>query len=141
LLSVAFHPRYASNGFFYVDYTDVAGNIVVARYRVSADPNVADPASEVILLTIVHDQSESHYAGQLQFGRDGYLYVSVGDGGGVGDPENDAQHLDSLLGKMLRLDVDAGPPHIPATNPFVGTPGARGEIWALGLRTPRRLSF
>ncbi|MBI4637763.1 MAG: PQQ-dependent sugar dehydrogenase [Candidatus Rokubacteria bacterium] len=141
LLGVAFHPSYASNGFFYVNYTNLAGDTVVARYRVSADANLADPASAVILLTV--DQPfTNHNGGQLQFGPDGYLYIGMGDGGSGGDPGNRAQNLGELLGKLLRIDVDGGTPYaIPATNPFVGTPGARGEIWAYGLRNPWRFSF
>ena len=108
LLSVAFHPRYAENGFFYVNYTNLDGDTVIARYRVSAtDPNRADPASALILLRI--DQPfANHHGGQLQFGPDGYLYIGMGDGGSGGDPGNRAQNLADLLGKMLRIDVDGG---------------------------------
>ena len=144
LLGLAFHPDYAQNGFFYVNYTDRAGNgdTIIARYTVSAsDPNRADPASARILLTI--DQPFSnHNGGQLQFGRDGYLYIGMGDGGSGGDPQNNAQNPARLLGKMLRIDVDGGDPYgIPPTNPFVGQAGVRPEIWATGLRNPWRFSF
>jgi glucose/arabinose dehydrogenase len=141
LLSAAFHPNYASNGFVYVNYTDLNGDTVVARYTVSADPSAADPASAVILLTIPQPFA-NHNGGQLQFGPDGYLYIGMGDGGGGGDPSDNAQSLNSLLGKMLRIDVDAGPPYgIPPDNPFIGDPAALPEIWALGLRNPWRFSF
>jgi glucose/arabinose dehydrogenase len=142
LLGLAFHPSYASNGYFYVHYTDTIGNVVIARYGVSGNPNVANFDPELILKTITHDQGDNHNGGQLQFGPDGYLYAAVGDGGSQGDPENDAQLLDNLLGKLLRLDVDAPlANYIPGTNPFVGTPGALGEIWARGLRNPWRFGF
>jgi glucose/arabinose dehydrogenase len=142
LLSVAFHPHYATNGFFYVDYTRASdGDVVIARYRVSSDPNRADPASATILLTIDHSEFANHNGGQLQFGPDGYLYVGVGDGGAGGDPHNHAQDLSQLLGKILRLDVDAPAPYVPPSNPFVGRAGARGEVWAYGLRNPWRFSF
>ena len=141
LLSAAFHPNYVSNGFVYVNYTDLNGDTVVARYTVSGDPNLVDPASAVILLTISQPFA-NHNGGQLQFGPDGYLYVGTGDGGGGGDPSNNAQNLNSLLGKMLRIDVNAGPSYgIPPNNPFIGDPAALPEIWALGLRNPWRFSF
>ncbi len=142
LLGLAFHPSYPSTPYFYVDYTNSVGNIVIARYRVSiGDPNVADPSSALILLTIPHSTNTNHNGGQLAFGPDGKLYVGVGDGGGGGDGPNNAQNLGVLLGKILRLDVDIAAPYVPATNPFVSTPGARGEIWAYGLRNPWRFSF
>jgi glucose/arabinose dehydrogenase len=155
LLSVAFHPNYASNGYFYVYYvnTDPApGNPTVARYHVSADPDVADPDSGQILLTVPHPVNSNHNGGQLYFSPvDGYLYMGTGDGGSGGDPPNNAQNLDLMLGKMLRLDVDgngtvpcgqstAMPYGIPASNPFVGVDGC-DEIWAYGLRNPYRFSF
>ena len=141
LLSTAFHPNYTSNGFVYVNYTDLNGDTVVARYMVSADPNVVDPAFAVILLTIPQPFA-NHNGGQLQFDPDGYLYIGTGDGGGSGNPSNNAQNLNSLLGKMLRIDVDAGPPYgIPPDNPFIGEPAALPEIWASGLRNPWRFSF
>ncbi|MDH3597150.1 MAG: PQQ-dependent sugar dehydrogenase [Rhodospirillales bacterium] len=141
LLGLAFHPDYASNGFFYVNYTDGSGDTVIARYRVSADPDLADPGSADILLTVAQPYT-NHNGGQLRFGPDGFLYIGLGDGGSGGDPENRAQDLSELLGKILRIDVDGGPPYsIPPDNPFVGVAGARPEIWARGLRNPWRFSF
>lgn len=144
LLSVAFHPRYASNGLFFIDYTNQAGNTVVARYHVSADPDRADAASGVTLLTIQQPFS-NHNGGELQFGPDGYLYVGMGDGGSANDPMCNAQNEGSLLGKLLRIDVDRHtdtPPFhaIPADNPF-RVAGAPNEVWAKGLRNPWRFSF
>lgn len=148
LLSVAFPPNYASLGHFYAYYADPAGDIVISRFVVSADPDRADPASEEILLTIAHPDFTNHYGGQLAFGPDGYLYAGTGDGGGAGDPRGNAQNPDSLLGKLLRLDVESGPDpatgqayRIPADNPFAGGTSPRPEIWALGLRNPWRFSF
>jgi glucose/arabinose dehydrogenase len=141
LLGLAFHPAYASNGYFFVFYTSLSGDTVIARYTVSADPNVADPASAVTLMTVPQPFS-NHKGGQLRFGPDGFLYIALGDGGSGGDPQNNGQNLATLLGKLLRIDVDSGSPYaVPASNPFVNTPGARGEIWALGLRNPWRFSF
>jgi glucose/arabinose dehydrogenase len=141
LLSVAFHPAYSSNGFFYVDYTDTAGNTVVARYHVSANPDIADPSSATILLAVTQPYV-NHNGGQLQFGADGYLYIGLGDGGSAGDPGNRAQNLGELLGKILRIDVDSGSPYtIPPDNPFLGTAGARPEIWDYGFRNPWRFGF
>ncbi len=150
LLSVAFHPQYARNGLFFVDYTNQAGNTVIARYRVSAaDAGAADPASGVVLLTITQPFA-NHNGGELQFGPDGYLYIGMGDGGSANDPFCNAQNDGSLLGKLLRIDVDANadtaPFHgIPATNPFHPGGGAGGgspsEVWAKGLRNPWRFSF
>ena len=141
LLSVAFHPNYKNNGNFYVNYTNTIGDTVVARYSVSADPNVADRDSSIILLTIPQPFS-NHNGGGLQFGPDDYLYIGMGDGGSAGDPQNNAQNKGSLLGKILRIDVDSSFPYaIPSGNPFVGNPLARDEIWALGLRNPWRFSF
>lgn len=141
LLSVAFHPDYERNGFFYVNYTNILGDTVIARYTASADPNVADPNSALILLTIAQPFA-NHNGGQLQFGPDGYLYIGMGDGGSGGDPQNNAQNPGVLLGKLLRIDVDHGTPYsIPPDNPFVDNPEVRDEIWALGLRNPWRFSF
>lgn len=141
LLSVAFHPRYAQNGFFYVNYTDRNGDTVVARYSVSpTDPNRADPNSSVPLLHIAQPFS-NHNGGQLQFGPDGYLYIGMGDGGSGGDPGNRAQNMNELLGKMLRIDVNAATYAVPPSNPFVNRSGIRPEIWASGLRNPWRFSF
>ena len=143
LLSVAFHPRYRDNGFFFVYYTNKNGDNSVARYQVSSnDPDRADPASGTILLTIPHPDFANHNGGQLQFGPDGYLYIGTGDGGSGGDPSNHAQDLTQLLGKLLRIDVDHGLPYtIPSSNPFFGRGNARNEIWAYGLRNPWRFSF
>ncbi len=140
LLSVAFHPNYESNGFFYVYYTRSSdGALVIARYHVSSDPNVADASSASILLTIPHPGATNHNGGQLQFGPDGYLYVGTGDGGTGG---GNSQNGSSLLGKILRIDVDGAAPYaIPASNPFVSDPAVADEIWALGLRNPWRFSF
>ena len=143
LLGLAFHPSYASNGRLYVNYTNLSGNTVVARYMVSADPNLADSASESIVLTFAQPAA-NHNGGMLAFGPDGMLYVGSGDGGGAGDTANNAQSLTTLLGKILRLDVDAGSPYaIPTDNPFASSsnPAVRKEIWAYGLRNPWRLSF
>jgi hypothetical protein len=141
LLSVAFHPNYAINGHFYVNYTNTGGHTVIARYTVSNDPNLADPASALSVLTIVQPYS-NHNGGQLQFGPDGYLYIGMGDGGDAGDPDNYAQNPDSLLGKMLRIAVDGDVPYsVPPDNPFVSDERVRDEIWALGLRNPWRFSF
>jgi glucose/arabinose dehydrogenase len=145
LLSVAFPPGYATTGRFYVYYTDLQGEIVVARYHVSADPDVADPTSEQIVLTIPHPTYANHNGGQLAFGPlDGHLYLGTGDGGGAGDPSGNAQNPGVLLGKLLRIDVESGNPltyTVPATNPYTQTVGYRPEIWALGLRNPWRFSF
>jgi uncharacterized repeat protein (TIGR01451 family) len=142
LLGLAFHPNYAKNGYFYVNYTRAGdGATVIARYTVSAsDPDVADPASVQTLLTISQPYG-NHNGGQVLFGPDGYLYVGMGDGGSGGDPLNNGQDKGTLLGAMLRLDVDGGTPYaIPPDNPYVGQAG-RDEIWAIGLRNPWRFSF
>jgi glucose/arabinose dehydrogenase len=145
LLSMAFDPGYASNGRFYVYRTDANHNIVVERYTVSADPNRADAASGIAIIRIAHPNFTNHYGGLLAFGPDGYLYLGTGDGGSAGDPNGNAQNPNSLLGKLLRLDVgnaSAGAPYaIPATNPFRNQTGSRPEIWALGLRNPWRFTF
>src|SRR5215212_1443275 len=144
LLSVAFHPGYATNGRFYVYYTDLNGDITVERYQVSSDPNVADASSAALVLSIPHRRAGNHNGGLLQFGPDHMLYLGTGDGGGAGDPQGNAQNLGSLLGKLLRIDVNHGPivPYaVPTDNPFVGRTGARGEVWALGLRNPWRFAF
>ena len=145
LLSTAFHPSYGTNGFFFVNYTDGTGQTIVSRYHVSAfDHNSADPFSEVVLLTIPQPYT-NHNGGQLQFGPDGDLYIGMGDGGNGNDPQCHAQATDSLLGKMLRIDVnqnvDRSPYYgIPAENPYVSTTGPL-EAWAYGLRNPWRFSF
>lgn len=142
LLSMAFHPAYAQNGLFYASYTNTQGDTRIVRYQVSAsDPDSADPASAMVILA--HEQPYSnHNGGLVLFGPDGMLYVGLGDGGSGGDPENRAQNLDSLLGKLLRIDVSGSAPYtVPADNPFAGNPNARPEIWAYGLRNPWRFSF
>jgi glucose/arabinose dehydrogenase len=142
LLSVAFHPLFAENGRFFVNYTDRNGDTVVAAYTRSAEsPDLADPASAAVLLT-VPQPAPNHNGGLMKFGPDQYLYIGLGDGGRAGDPWGNAQNLDTLLGKLLRIDVDGGAPYaVPADNPFVGQDGARPEIWAYGLRNPWRFSF
>ncbi|HWQ84562.1 MAG TPA: PQQ-dependent sugar dehydrogenase [Anaerolineales bacterium] len=167
LLSVAFPPGYAQKGYFYVYYTNLDGDNQVSRFHLGNSINSADPASEEVILLLPHPTNSNHNGGQLAFGPDGYLYIGTGDGGGTGDPFDNAQNLDSLLGKILRIDVEpepAMPPtgdfnafmpalhrgllavsppayHIPADNPFVSLAGARAEIWAYGLRNPWRFSF
>ena len=141
LLSVAFHPRFASNRMLFVNYTDRSGDTRVERYRVGSDPNVVDPASGTLVLHVRQPYS-NHNGGHILFGPDGMLYVAMGDGGSGGDPQNHGQNLGSLLGKLLRLDVDRGEPYaIPPDNPFGRDDGARKEIWAYGLRNPWRIAF
>jgi glucose/arabinose dehydrogenase len=146
LLSVAFPPGYASKGHFYVNYTDTNGDTVIARYRLSANANQADPGSEEIVLKIPQP-FDNHNGGQLAFGPDGYLYIGMGDGGSGGDPQNNAQNPASLLGKMLRIDVESGSRTytIPRSNPFLAATDPqdqfRDEIWSLGWRNPWRFSF
>jgi glucose/arabinose dehydrogenase len=140
-LSMAFSPKYASNHYFYIDYTGQNGNTVISRFTATADLSQADPNSETKILGV--DQPyPNHNGGQLQFGPDGMLYIGMGDGGSQGDPQNRAQNTQILLGKLLRIDVSAAdkPYQIPADNPHL--PGnARPEIWAYGLRNPWRFSF
>jgi glucose/arabinose dehydrogenase len=145
LLSVAFHPGFGEgdNHYFYVNYTNNNGDSVIARYTANAPPNenTADPNSALILKTIPHPGASNHNGGQLQFGPDGFLYLGMGDGGGAGDPNNNGQSINTLLGKMLRLDVDATPPYIAAGNPYEGATPGLDEIWSIGLRNPWRFSF
>ena len=145
LLSLAFDPNYAANGRFYVYRTNADLDIVVERYTVSADPNRADAGSGITIIRIPHPTFTNHFGGLVAFGPDGYLYLGTGDGGSAGDPPGNAQNLNSLLGKMLRLDVSNAsatvPYTIPATNPYRSQAGARPEIWAYGLRNPWRFSF
>ena len=144
LFDVAFHPNYANNRQFYISYTNSQGASVVAEYRaLASNPNRADVASKRIVLGPIPQPGDSHNGGAIEFGPDGMLYVSLGDGGFsfVGDMPNNAQRLDSLLGKILRLNVDIPAPHVPAGNPFVSTPGAQPLIWHYGLRNPWRMSF
>lgn len=142
LLGLAFHPNYIENGQFFISYTDVDGTSVIARYTVSADdPNVADANSAEIILTYPQP-FEDHNGGHLAFGPDGYLYMGFGDGGRPAEPNYFSQEPDTLLGKMIRIDVDSASPYaIPDDNPFVDDPNFRPEIWALGLRNPWRFSF
>lgn len=150
-LGLAFPTGYASNGHFYIYYTDLTGTIVIARYNVSANHNLADPSSGVTVLTIAHPTYDNHNGGQLAFGPDGFLYAGVGDGGSGGDPNNHGQSLGVLLAKILRIDVEGSgcvqdPPKpqnycIPTSNPYGSTSGAGPEIWALGLRNPWKFSF
>ena len=140
LLGMAFHPHYAQNGYFYLDYTDQNANTVIARYQVSSNPNQAETNSEKILLHI-QQPYPNHKGGQLAFGADGYLYIGMGDGGSEGDPLNYGQNRNVLLGKLLRIDVDHGDPYaIPTDNPFAHG-GGKPEIWVYGLRNPWRFSF
>lgn len=141
LLSMAFDPQYASTGFFWVYYTDRNGNIRIERYHVSPNANVADVSSATLVIAIDHPQFSNHNGGQLAFGLDGMLYAGTGDGGGGGDPFNNAQNRASLLGKLLRLDVRVTPYSIPAGNPYRTSTTFRPEIWAWGLRNPWRFSF
>jgi glucose/arabinose dehydrogenase len=141
LLSVAFAPDYASSGKFYVYYTGQGGDLVIEEYRRSGDPLAADQSSARKLLEIEHSQFANHNGGQLQFGPDGMLYVGTGDGGSFGDPAENAQSRNSLLGKLLRIDPSRGKRYgIPKGNPFKGRKG-RDEIYARGLRNPWRFSF
>ena len=144
LLSIALHPDFAENGTFFIDYTDVDGHTRVERWRVSDDPDVADPASAELIL-FQEQPYPNHNGGLLLFGPDGYLYIGLGDGGSGGDPENNAQDTSTLLGSILRIDVDTTegelPYAIPDDNPFVGDDSARPETWVYGLRNPWRFSF
>ena len=141
LLSMAFDPRYATNGFFYVNYTDLQGHTRVERYRVSSNANVADPASARQILFVEQPYS-NHNGGHIVFGPDGMLYIAMGDGGAGGDPQNRAQDRTNLLGDLLRIDVSQGDPYaIPSSNPFFAQSSARNEIWAYGLRNPWRIAF
>jgi glucose/arabinose dehydrogenase len=143
LLGLTFHPQYATNGYFYVNYVHGSGSGTtrISRFSVTADPNIADPNSELIIWS-TPQPSTNHNGGDLRFGPDGYLYFALGDGGGVGDPNNLSQNLLSPHGKMIRIDVNNGSPYsIPPTNPFVGNGSALPEIWARGFRNPFRFSF
>lgn len=141
LLGLAFHPNYSENGFFYVNYTDGDGHTRIARFRVSAsDPNLADASSRLELIRIEQPYG-NHNGGALAFGPDGYLYAGLGDGGSAGDPLDAGQSLNTLLGKLLRFDVDGDQPYtIPADNPFAAG-GGMAEIWAYGLRNPWKFAF
>jgi len=141
LLGLTFHPDYQTNGYFYVNYTAINGDTKIARYQVSAgSPNIADPGSETIILTISQPFS-NHNGGWIDFGPDDYLYIATGDGGSAGDPDNNGQNINSHLGKILRIDVDSASPYaIPNGNPFKDIAGA-DEIWHWGWRNPWRNSF
>jgi glucose/arabinose dehydrogenase len=139
LLSLAFSPNYKTNGIFFVYYVNASGSLELARYKVSADPTIADAASKVVVLTIPHPTNANHNGGELHFGSDGFLYLTTGDGGGGGDVPNNAQNTTVLLGKMLRLAVNTS-----ATAPFYTIPAGNpynNEVYALGLRNPFRWSF
>ena len=141
LLDFTLDPQFASNGHAYVNYTDEGGSTVVARYSlIPGSEESFDPTSERVLLTVAQP-FRNHNGGQTRFGPDGALYIAIGDGGSGGDPGNRAQNPGTLLGKILRIRPSADGYTIPADNPFVGTPGARAEIWAFGLRNPWRFSF
>ncbi|MCS6304068.1 MAG: PQQ-dependent sugar dehydrogenase [Nitrospira sp.] len=141
LLGLAFDPNYTTSGRFYIHYTDANGAITVTRFVVSStDPNVAEPASQVILVSIPHPTFANHNGGMLAFGPDGCLYAAVGDGGGSGDPNNNAQNLASRLGKLLRIDPITGAACASGTlNPFLS--GGDQLVWSYGLRNPWRFSF
>jgi glucose/arabinose dehydrogenase len=140
LLGLAFHPDHATNGSFYVHYTRADGASRIARFEVGADPDVADPASEAVVLEVAQPFS-NHNAGMLAFGPGGELFIALGDGGGAGDPGGNGQNTETLLGSLLRIDVDAAEPYaIPPGNPFEEG-GGRPEIWAWGLRNPWRFSI
>lgn len=145
MLSMAFHPDYRTNGQFFVYYTDFERNIVVERFTVSSNLNVADGTSGLVIVSIPHPTYTNHFGGLVAFGTDGFLYMATDDGGGAGDPLGNARNLGSLLGKVLRIDVNgatiARRYTIPPSNPFVGQAGRRGEIWAYGLRNPWRFAF
>jgi glucose/arabinose dehydrogenase len=166
LLGLAFPPGFENKGHFYVYYTRLDGNNQVSRFNVGLDADVADPNSEEEILFLYHPTYSNHNGGKLAFGLDGYLYIGTGDGGGAGDPQNNAQNLASMMGKILRIDVEAahsiildlenplffpllsggagsaaGAYAIPSDNPFLNNPQALPEIWALGLRNPWRFSF
>lgn len=142
LLGLAFHPKYNSNGYFYVNYVGESNITHISRFKVnSSNENVADSQSEFVLLTVPQPFT-NHNGGNLSFGPDGFLYIGLGDGGGSGDPNRRAQNPMEYLGKILRIDVDQGNPYaIPSSNPFYNSETALKEIWALGLRNPWRFSF
>jgi glucose/arabinose dehydrogenase len=150
LLGIAFHPKYNTNGRFFVYYSAPSSKTgddhksVLAEYKVSSDPDVADPGSQSIIMEISQPES-NHNGGQLAFAKDGCLYIALGDGGGAGDQHGsvgNAQNLGTVLGKILRINVDGKKPYsVPADNPFVNDKNAQPEIWAYGLRNPWRFSF
>ncbi|MEW6651171.1 MAG: PQQ-dependent sugar dehydrogenase [Chloroflexota bacterium] len=141
LLGIALDPEYAENGIFYLNYTDLDGNSVISRFRRAADGMSGDPQSEQVLLSIEQPYA-NHNGGDLEFGPDSFLYIGLGDGGSAGDPQRRAQNNQTLLGKMLRIDVRNRETYtIPPDNPFAGGQGGRQEIWANGLRNPWRYTF
>ncbi len=141
LLSVAFHPQYATNRFFYVYFTGANGEIRIERFTATANAEVADPTTSRLIISVAHPVA-NHNGGLVAFGPDGMLWTALGDGGGGGDPDRNGQNFNALLGSMLRLDVNGGDPYaVPANNPFVGQAGRRGEIWAKGLRNAWRFAF
>ena len=148
LLSVAFHPQYATNRFFYVYYTTratgtlAAGDIVIERFTATANPEVADPSTAKLIITTGHSTYANHNGGLVSFGLDGMLYAAMGDGGSGGDPLGNGQNFNALLGSLIRIDVNGGDPYaIPPGNPFVGQANRRAENWAKGLRNPWRYAF
>jgi glucose/arabinose dehydrogenase len=136
LLGLTFHPNYASNGFFYVNYVDKSNNTVIARYEVSGNPNVADASSRQVILSVPQPAHLNHKGGQINFGPDGYLYIALGDGGGAGDPDNRAQNLNDLLGKLLRIDVNGAFPYAIPPTKHHRRPGRN-----LGLRPAQSLEI
>ena len=140
LLGMAFDPNYAGNGRFYIYYTNTAGDIVIARYGVSTNPDIANAGAQAILKTIAHPTNQNHNGGMLAFGPDVCLYAGIGDGGGSGDPNGNAQNTNSLLGKILRLDPETGSA-CGTDNPFANGTGGAPEVWSFGLRNPWRFSF
>ena len=141
MFSVAFHPQYRTNGFFYVYFTGPSGELRIERFTVSSNANLANAASAKVILTVPHPRS-NHNGGLAMFGPDGMLYLGLGDGGGGGDPDLNGQNQTTLLGKLLRIDVSTGDPYsIPSGNPFAGRTDAHPEIWAMGLRNPWRFAF
>ncbi len=144
LLGLAFHPDYRNNGYFYVYHTiKNTTNNAVYRYKVTSNPNRANIDSQKLVIAIPHPLFNNHNGGCIKFGKDGFLYIGIGDGGSGNDPNNNAQNKNTLLGKLLRLDVNnfTVAYTVPSTNPFVGQPNVKTEIWALGLRNPWRFSF
>ena len=141
LLGLAFHANYQNNGFVYINYSDKNDHTIVSRFRIASDPDRLDTKSEKVLIKLKQPFS-NHNGGHMEFGPDGYLYISVGDGGKWGDPYNNAQNLENLFGKILRIDVDTGDPYaIPDDNPFINNEDAKSEIWLYGLRNVWRFSF
>lgn len=143
-LGMAFHPNYESNGYFYLCYTPTEDLSVISRFTVSANPNLADVNSELVIIEIPQPET-NHNGGQIAFGLDGHLYIASGDGGGAGDPQNNSQNRANLLGNILRIDVDnpsGGLNYsIPGDNPFINDVNSRDEIYAYGFRNPWRMSF